>query len=123
MSDFFQSPSYVQWVRRLVAAMEGRPDAVGLFDASMEEPSELLRGTIERVLDEPGRPRLQSVLDTGNPLVIRALAERYGVARSQVLCTTGALTGMSVVFSALAGAGDHVPVSYTHLTLPTIYSV
>jgi aspartate/methionine/tyrosine aminotransferase len=115
VSKFFQRSSYIQWVRDLVAAMEGRPGAVGLFDATMDEPFDLLRETAGRVLSEPGQPRLRSVMGAGNPLVLRALADRYGVGQEQILCATGALSGVSLVLKALVQPGDHVLIERPHL--------
>jgi len=114
-TSFFQAPSYIQWVKALVAHMPARPGAVGLFDATMAEPTAILRDVVRQVLDEPGQPRLRSVMDSGNPLVIEALAARYGVGADQILCTTGALTGVSIVLKALLKPGDHILIERPHL--------
>lgn len=114
-ADPFQARSYIQWVRELVTAMAARPDAVGLFDASMPEPSLLLKDAIGEVLETPGRPRLRSVMDFGNPLVIQALCARYGVGGDQVLCTSGALSGVAMTLRALVGPGGHMLMERPYL--------
>ena len=88
--------------------MAARPDAVGLFDASMPEPTELLGHALRDVMEAPGRPRVRSVMGPGNRRVVEALAHRYGVVPSQVLCTAGALSAVAVTLKALLGTGGRL---------------
>jgi aspartate/methionine/tyrosine aminotransferase len=114
-SNFFFAESYIAWVQALVADMARQPDSIGLFDASLMEPSLTLRDQVTKVVSEPGRPRLRSVMDSGNPLVIQALATRYQVPGEQVLCTTGALSGVALVMRAYLQPGDHILIERPHL--------
>ena len=54
---------------------------------------------------------------TDDPLVLRAVADYERYVAGQV----GELVPLTRTFTDAVRAGD--PVSYTHLTLPTIYSV
>jgi len=114
-TDFFHATSYIEWVQALVGSMAERPHAIGLFDASMAEPSAALGTLVSDVIAAPGRPRLRSVMDSGNPLVIDALASRYQVPREQILCTTGALSGAALVMKAYLQPGDHILIERPHL--------
>src|SRR5450756_142498 len=59
----------------------------------------------------------------GWPPLLERIARRYGVDPENVVLAHGTSMANHLVCAALVEAGDHVAVSYTHLTLPTIYSV
>lgn len=103
--------AYAQWVRRAIrGAVTERGSATALFDSSVEEPTELLRQTIQAGFGTPITSRYQSVFVNGNPFVVETLASRYGVPREQVLCTTGATGALSLLYRTFLSAGDHILV-------------
>jgi len=103
--------AYAQWVRRAIlhARAEGA-DILPLFDSSVEEPVELLRDIVEEAFRAPITSKYQSVFVGGNPFVVDAIASRYGVPAERVLPTTGATTGLSLVYRTFLKRGDHVLV-------------
>lgn len=103
--------SYGQWVRWAIGMARGRQrQAVTFFDSSVPEPTELLRETVAGAFGGKLTPFYTSAFGGGNPFVLDMLAERYGVPRDQVLGTTGATGGLSILYRALARPGDHVLV-------------
>lgn len=103
--------AYANWIRRAIrhARSDGR-DIIPLFDSSVEEPIELLRDLVEEAFRAPITTKYQSVFVGGNPYVVDAIAERYDVAPERVLPTTGATTGLSLVYRTFLKRGDHVLV-------------
>ena len=103
--------AYALWVRRAVrrARSEGNK-LIPMFDSSVEEPVELLRGIVEEAFRAPITSKYQSVFVGGNPYVVDAIAERYNVPRERVLATTGATTGLSLIYRTYLKPGDHVLV-------------
>jgi len=101
--------SYAQWVRGALAKARAHDgQAVSLFESSVPEPRELLRTTVLAAV-EPSFSRFYvSAFGDGNPLVRDMLAERYAVERDQVLCTTGATGGLSLIYRTFVAPGDHV---------------
>ena len=116
MSSTFVSTSmggeaYAHWVRRAInRARAVGSEIVPLFDSSVEEPVELLRQVVERGFGEPITSKYQSVFVNGNPHVVETLAARYGVPAEHILTTTGATSGLSLIYHALLRAGDHILV-------------
>jgi len=103
--------AYVQWVRRAVArAMHSHDDAGMLFGSSVQEPVELLRQTVEAGFSQPITSRYASVFLAGNPYVIEQLAKAYDVGINNILPTTGATGGLSLLYRAYLAPGDHVLV-------------
>jgi aspartate/methionine/tyrosine aminotransferase len=103
--------SYARWVRRelgRVRSSQGR--IITLFDSSVPEPVDLLRGTIAAGFSTPITSRYTSAFVDGNPYVIETLAARYNVPREHVLCTTGATGALSLIYRALMKPGDRVLV-------------
>ncbi|MCW6535930.1 pyridoxal phosphate-dependent aminotransferase [Sphingomonas lycopersici] len=105
----FEEGSYAQWVRGALAiARAHKGNAVSLFESSVPEPRELLRNTVIEAV-EPGFSHYYvSAFGDGNPFVREMLAERYSVGREQVLCTTGATGGLSLIYRAFVRPSDHV---------------
>ncbi|MBY8821912.1 pyridoxal phosphate-dependent aminotransferase [Sphingomonas colocasiae] len=104
-----EGESYARWVRGALAVARARDgQAVSLFESSVPEPRELLR----QIVLETAEPRFSSyyvsAFGDGNPFVLDMLARRYGVGRDQLLCTTGATGGLSLIYRAYVRAGDHV---------------
>jgi aspartate/methionine/tyrosine aminotransferase len=103
--------AYAQWVRRAIGHARGDGDGiVPLFDSSVEEPVELLREVVERGFRAPITPKYRSVFVSGNPFVVAALSERYGVPEPCILPTTGATSGLSLVYRTFLRPGDRVLV-------------
>ena len=103
--------AYAQWVRRAIRhARSDGGDILPLFDSSVEEPVELLRDLVEDAFRAPITSKYQSVFVGGNPFVVDAIAERYDVAASRILPTTGATTGLSLIYRTYLKPGDHVLV-------------
>lgn len=116
MSSTFVSTSmggeaYARWVRRAIGkARSAGGRVVPLFDSSVEEPVELLREIVEKGFQAPITPKYQSIFVDGNPHVVEALAARYRVPASQIVTTTGATSGLSIVYRACLKPGDHILV-------------
>lgn len=101
--------SYAQWVRgALATARAHQGNAVSLFESSVPEPRELLRNTVLEAVEPNFSRYYVSAFGDGNPFVRDMLAERYAVDREQVLCTTGATGGLSLIYRAFVKPGDHV---------------
>ena len=67
-----------------------------------------------------------AVVDREGSLLYRSTRQTRGVADSEVLVediVEAARECLAAVTGSVAAMGIAVPVSYTHLTLPTIYSV
>jgi aspartate/methionine/tyrosine aminotransferase len=102
---------YVQWVRRALArAMQSHNDAGMLFGSSVQEPVELLRQTVKSGFSVPITSRYTSVFVAGNPYVMEQLAQTYAVNIQNILPTTGATGGLSLLYRAYLSPGDHVLV-------------
>jgi aspartate/methionine/tyrosine aminotransferase len=103
--------AYAAWVRRAITKARSEANKlVPMFDSSVEEPVELLRGIVEDAFRAPITQAYQSVFVGGNPYVVDGVAKRYGVTRERVLATTGATTGLSLIYRAYLKPGDHVLV-------------
>lgn len=101
--------SYSDWVRQAIAVGKRQTrDIVSFFDSSVPEPRELLRKTISDAVTPDFSRYVVSAFNGGNPFVLDALAERYGVGHDRILCTTGATSALSLIFRTFAGPGDHV---------------
>jgi len=101
--------SYAQWVRGALAMARTREgQAVSLFESSIPEPRELLRNTVVEAVEPSFSRYYVSAFGDGNPFVRDMLAAQYGVDRDQVLCTTGATGGLSLIYRAFVRPGDHV---------------
>ena len=98
-------PSLLAWSLRFAAACG--EDLVAVHPALHPEPAEA------RVVEPSGGP--DGGGSTGNPVLDAALPF-LGQARP-------AVSGVEDAESAGAGPRPSLAVSYTHLTLPTIYSV
>lgn len=109
--DTYVHQSYSQWVRQAIALTRRRGNAVvSLFESSVAEPRELLRDTVARMIEPDFSSSYRSTFGGGNPLILDALAARYGVERANVIGTTGATGALSMIYRALARPGDHIIV-------------
>lgn len=83
---------------------------VSLFDSSVPEPTELLRQTVADAFGDTLTPRYASAFVSGNPYVVAAIGQHYGVSSASVLCTTGATGALSLIYRSLLKPGDRVLV-------------
>lgn len=103
--------AYAQWVRRAINRVRSAGgQIIPLFDSSVEEPVDLLRQIVEDAFRAPVTPKYQSVFVNGNPYVLEELSSHYKVSADQILITTGATTGLSLIYRSYLQAGDHVLV-------------
>jgi aspartate/methionine/tyrosine aminotransferase len=113
----FDAPDYTSWCRALYRLPPGRPKPLVLFESTIAEPTELLRGVIESAFSPRVSDRFESVFGSGNPYLVEALAARYRVRKDQIVCTTGASNAISMILRALAPDGARVLVETPHLDL------
>ena len=123
------------WIRRMFeegARLKAERGADKVFDFTLGnpeiEPPPAVLAAARRVL-ESDTPHLHAYMpNAGHPRVREAVAKRLQAATglpytaTHVLMTVGAGAALNTVLKALLDPGDEA-VSYTHLTLPTIYSV
>src|SRR5262245_16900418 len=88
-ADLFSAEDYTLWCRRLHGHIPADGSAAVLFDSTISEPAELLRQVILKAFERGVSDRFVSVFGQGNRFLNEALASRYGVAPSQIVCTTG----------------------------------
>lgn len=101
--------AYAQWIRRAIShARDTETDIIPLFDSSVEEPVELLREIVEEGFSAPITDKYQSVFVSGNGFVLDAISTRYRVPIEQILPTTGATSGLSLIYRTFVRPGDHV---------------
>lgn len=103
--------TYAHWVRDAAKALSrDRREAISMFDSSVPEPVELLQGLINKSFGEEITPRYRSVFAADNPFLSDALSKRYGVANENILCTTGATGGLTLLYRTFLKPGDRVLV-------------
>ncbi|MES2059150.1 MAG: pyridoxal phosphate-dependent aminotransferase [Pseudomonadota bacterium] len=103
--------SYAQWVRQAIGLARGKgTPVISLFESSVPEPRALLRAAVAATVEPDFGHFYVSAFSGGNPFVIDMLAARYGVARDQILGTTGATGGLSLLYGAFTRPGDHILV-------------
>ena len=103
--------SFAHWVRDMLTLMRsGAPGTIPLFESSVPEPVDML-GDIIRDAFRDGFPEsYKSVFMRNNPDVSEHLAARYGVPEESILCTTGATSAVSMIYTALLSPGDRILV-------------
>lgn len=103
--------SFAHWVRDMLTLMRsGEPGTIPLFESSVPEPVDML-GDIIRTAFRDGFPdSYKSVFMRNNPDVGEHLAARYGVPEESILCTTGATSAVSMIYTALLSPGDRILV-------------
>ncbi len=103
--------SFAHWVRDMLTLMRsGAPGTIPLFESSVPEPVDML-GDIIRDAFRNGFPEsYKSVFMRNNPDVTEHLAARYGVPEESILCTTGATSAVSMIYTALLSPGDRILV-------------
>ncbi|QNK03172.1 pyridoxal phosphate-dependent aminotransferase [Dyella telluris] len=109
--------TYTEWCRAVVQAAGTDSRVNLLFDSTIEEPSELLRDKVRNAFTGDANPHYRSVFARGNPDVISAIAERYGVESPWITCTTGCSSALSIIYRAFLGTGTHVIVERPYFDL------
>jgi aspartate/methionine/tyrosine aminotransferase len=110
-ANLFDEQDYTTWIRNMLRQMRSTPAAHILFDSTIREPTELLVAkTRQGFGGSVPTDRYQGVFVDGNPHVVQALAARYSAPPPQILCTTGATAGMTMVMNAYLQQGGHVLV-------------
>ena len=103
--------SFAHWVRDMLTLMRsGAPGMVPLFESSVPEPVDMLGDVIRNAFRDGFPDSYKSVFMRNNPDVTEHLAARYGVPEESILCTTGATTAVSMIYTALLSPGDRVLV-------------
>jgi aspartate/methionine/tyrosine aminotransferase len=118
-TDFFDAPTYSQWVRGTLKAASERSDVEVLFDSTMREPTQALLDVIRDGFEGGAPPQYASVFAGGNRQLIDELAKRYGLPPQWILPTTGVTAGLAMVLRALIEPGDHVLVEQPGFDLLT----
>ena len=103
--------SYARWIREsIVRNSNSRNLLVSLFESSVPEPTALLREVILEGFEKKVTSRYTSTFVRGNPYLVAALAQEYGVGEDQVLTTTGATGALSLIYRALLRPSDRILV-------------
>ena len=96
--------------RSLYRHMPLPAEASILFESTVAEPEHLLARLVADAFASPVTDRFESVFGRGNPYLLAALAQRYGVDEQCILPTTGVCNGVAQVLAGLVALGDHVLV-------------
>jgi len=96
--------------RSLYRHMPLPAEASILFESTVAEPERLLARLVADAFASPVTDRFESVFGRGNPYLLAALAQRYGVDEQCILPTTGVCNGVAQVLAGLVAPGDHVLV-------------
>ncbi len=113
----FANPDYVGWYRELSALLSAGERGRLLFDSTMQEPTSLLYAQA-RAAFESGRPSpFRSTFGWGSPLLISAIAKRYGVDERSILTTTGCTAAIWQVYTAFLKPGAHVIIERPYFEL------
>lgn len=113
----FANPDYVGWYRQLSALVSAGEEARLLFDSSMQEPTELLYAQARRAFDAGEPSPFRSTFGWGSPLLIAAIAKRYGVGERSILTTTGCTSAIWQVYMAFLQPGAHVIIERPYFEL------
>lgn len=113
----FANPDYVGWYRELSALLSAGERGRLLFDSTVQEPTSLLYAQARRAF-EPDRPSpFRSTFGWGSPLLIAAIARRYGVEERSILTTTGCTAAIWQVYTAFLKPGAHVIIEKPYFEL------
>lgn len=112
--DLFSAADYTTWVRALYQSPD-KSTAHILFESTISEPAELLRQTVNDAFGAKTTDRFVSVFGSGNPYLITGIAKRYGVAREQIVCSTGATNAITLLLRTLPKNKRHVVIESPRL--------
>lgn len=113
----FANPDYVGWYRELSALISAGERGRLLFDSTMQEPTALLYAQARRAFDAGEPSPFRSTFGWGNPLLIAAIAKRYGVDERSILTTTGCTSAIWQVYTAFLKPGAHVIIEKPYFEL------
>lgn len=116
-AGIFSASDYTTWCRALYASAPDVRNANILFESTIAEPAELLRGAIDTAFGTRTTDRFVSVFGAGNPFLVAALAKKYGATREQIVCTTGATNAIAMVLRSLPESKRHVVAETPRLDL------
>ncbi len=100
---------YLHWMKELEIATTNRSDVHLLLASSVSQPNELLMADL-KLFSEQIDTRIPFSNAYGHPLLINAIAKRYGVSYGNVAITNGVSNGIYLICRALLDKGDHVIV-------------
>ncbi|MCW1431100.1 pyridoxal phosphate-dependent aminotransferase [Novosphingobium sp. JCM 18896] len=101
--------TYTQWVRQAIGLARARKgDMLSLFESSVPEPRELLREAVAATAVPELSRYYVSAFSGGNPFIREMLAAQYQVPQDHVICTTGATSGLALIYRACLAPGDRV---------------
>jgi aspartate/methionine/tyrosine aminotransferase len=112
----FAQTAYSAWYRELFELMRGGSRGLMLSDSTIAEPAQLLYESSRRAL-EGGSERIHSTFGWGSPLLLDAIARRYGVAAESILTTTGCTSALRHLFSTFLGPGKRVLIERPYFDL------
>jgi len=99
---------YLDWVYHVFQT--GRGDALSLYDSSVSPPDALLAEAARKVFGDAGGVGILSAFGGGSVALRKYLADCYRISPARVVATSGAASGLALIYRALAQAGDHVLV-------------
>lgn len=113
----FANPDYVGWYRELSALLAAGEKGRLLFDSTMQEPTALLYARARQAFDAGKPSPFRGTFGWGSPLLIAAIAKRYGVDERSILTTTGCTAAIWQVYTALLQPGTHVIIEKPYFEL------
>jgi aspartate/methionine/tyrosine aminotransferase len=116
-SAVFANPDYVGWYRELSALVSAGERGRLLFDSTMQEPTSLLYAQARRAFESEQPSPFRSTFGWGSPLLIGAIARRYGVDERSILTTTGCTAAIWQVYTAFLKPGAHVIIERPYFEL------
>lgn len=114
----FSSTDYVGWYRELFELMRAGEPVHLLLDSTIAEPTDLLQRYGQEAFRQAadGSP-FRSTFGWGNPVLIDAIARRYGMAPANILTTTGCTAAIAHVFATYLEPGAHVVIEAPYFEL------
>jgi aspartate/methionine/tyrosine aminotransferase len=116
-SAVFANQDYVGWYRELSALLAAGERGRLLFESTMQEPTALLYAQGRRAFDAGEPSPFRSTFGWGNPLLIQAIAQRYGVDERSILTTTGCTSAIWQVYTAFLNPDAHVIIETPYFEL------
>lgn len=113
----FARTAYSAWYRELFELMRGGSCGLMLSDSTIAEPGQLLYESSRRALEDGGAGRIHSTFGWGSPLLLDAIARRYGVAPDCILTTTGCTSALRHLFSTFLRPGGRVLIERPYFDL------
>lgn len=113
----FDNGDFVAWYRELVELIRSGQSATLLFDSTIAEPTELLKAHARRAFEQDYDHRFRSTFGWGSPLLLAAIARRYGVKEKSILATSGCTSAIAHVYSTFLEPGSHAVIEVPHFEL------